>query len=192
MNKAGFARSRMRKPPNSPCRPAPTPARTLGGGRRVRCARSRARHAGRRRRPSPRLPRGARRARVRGRHRVRLRSSRSSTTRSRGDPRPDSRCSSRSASLVSLTVGFPGTNPSGLGAVPLLLLITSAGVLIVTGVRRDRQRGGRAQTRVRRIPTRATRPARPRTPRPAHRAARARRGTAPARRAHRDPARPAA
>lgn len=96
------------------------------------------------------------------------------------------------ASLVSLTVGFPGTNPTGLGAVPGILLVISVGVLLATADcwserRRVARRDGSSAH-----PARAMRQAHLRRLQPVHHAARALRGTERARRAHRDPARPAA
>jgi hypothetical protein len=96
------------------------------------------------------------------------------------------------ASLVSLTVGFPGANSTGWAGVPLILLLASACVLVTAGLRWAEQRH---MTRDEARAVRAagvTRRARLRRPPPALRAERAPRGTGPVRRARRDPARPAA
>ena len=95
-------------------------------------------------------------------------------------------------SLVSLTVGFPGTNPAGIDALPLILLVASAVVLVATADRWSEQRRVERRDGSRAHPSRATRRAHLRRLQPAHHAVRALRGTERARRAHRDPARPAA
>ena len=96
------------------------------------------------------------------------------------------------ASLVSLTVGFPGTDPTGLGTVSLILLVVSAGVVVAASMRwadhRRNTRDGASDA----DPDRVTRPAHLRTRRLAPLVGRAPRGRARARRARRDPAHPAA
>ena len=95
-------------------------------------------------------------------------------------------------SLVSLTVGFPGTSPTGIGVVSVVILAASACVLLAVALRwagaQRSARAGISETH----PAVATRRAPLRTPRNARLAAPARPGTERARRAHRDPARPAA
>ena len=95
-------------------------------------------------------------------------------------------------SLVSLTVGFPGANRTGIDAVSLVVLLASAYVVLATGIRwaerRRVERDGTCESH----PASATRREHLRTPRPVHLAGQAPRGMARARRATRDPARPAA
>ena len=96
------------------------------------------------------------------------------------------------ASIVSVTIGFPGAAPDGFGLVPLFTLAASAYVLgasIVGHVARRRTERDHASAR---HPSAPTRRAHLRTRRLAHRVVRAPRGTAPARGARRGPARPAA
>jgi hypothetical protein len=93
-------------------------------------------------------------------------------------------------SLVSLTVGFPGTDPAGIGVVSVIVLAASVCLLAAAGIRwAEARRAARATPT---HPAAATRPERPRTPPTARRVGPARRGTERVRRAHRDPARPAA
>jgi len=97
-----------------------------------------------------------------------------------------------SASIVSLTVGFPGTNPQGLSIVGLVSLVASVFVVYqAVAVLTERRRLGRDAASAGH-PSAATRPGHLRRPRPAHHVARARQGTAPVRATRRDPARPAA
>jgi hypothetical protein len=102
-----------------------------------------------------------------------------------------------SASIVAAAGGLPGAN-GGLGG-PLVSVLASVSVLAAAAVHghrvRDagRPRGTSAETsRADHPAAAATRPGRPRTPRPARLVARARQGTARARAARPDPARPAA
>ena len=96
------------------------------------------------------------------------------------------------ASIVSLTVGFPGSDADGLTALPLIMLAASAYLLGTSIValfelrRADRARAAAGH------PSAATRPVRLRTRRPSLLAGRAPRGRARVPAAHRDPARPAA
>jgi hypothetical protein len=97
------------------------------------------------------------------------------------------------ASIVSLTVGFPGSDPDGLGRlVPLITLVASAYLLFASAAalfelrEHDRERAWAVH------PSASTRRVHPRRLRLSHLAARAPRGTARAPEARRDPARPAA
>lgn len=96
------------------------------------------------------------------------------------------------ASLVSLTIGFPGASSTGLSGVPLILLAASACALVTAGFRwAEQPRVTRDETYTAH-PAGVTRPERLRRPPPEPLAAQAPRGTGRARRARRDPARPAA
>lgn len=96
------------------------------------------------------------------------------------------------ASIVSLTVGFPGSDADGLTALPLITLAASVYLLVTSIValfelrRADRVRAAAGH------PSASTRPVRLRTRRLSLLAGRAPRGRAPAPAARRDPARPAA
>jgi hypothetical protein len=96
------------------------------------------------------------------------------------------------ASLVSLTVGFPGASSTRLNGIPLMLLLASACVLVTAGFRWVEQHRVTRDEVYAAHPAGLTRRARLRRPQPAPHAARAPRGTGLVRRARRDPARPAA
>jgi hypothetical protein len=96
------------------------------------------------------------------------------------------------ASIVSLTVGFPGTETNGFAAIPLITLAASV-YLLVTSIaalfelrRTNRERAASGH------PSASTRPVRLRTRRLSLPAGRAPRGRARDPEARRDPARPAA
>ena len=96
------------------------------------------------------------------------------------------------ATIASLTLGFPGMGAVAFGPAATVTLAACAYVLFrSTVVLLERRRDHRVVSLLDH-PSVATRRERLRTPRPARLAARARRGTAPAPAARRGPARPAA